>query len=96
MDKAKTRWNLVLGALALCLAPAMAQQPQPPQIKLLSPAECAMIEKHPATGDYIVKGTITIGSMTFSDGNIPANGIRLQGVDAFDVITRSCLAGKGT
>jgi hypothetical protein len=83
-------------AWMITLAPAMAQQPEPAQIKLLSPAECPMIVKRPATGDYMVNGTITIGGMTFSNGNIPPNGIRLQGADPFDVITRSCFAGKGT
>jgi hypothetical protein len=38
--------------------PVIAKQPPSPPIKMLSPTECALIEKRPA-GDYMVNGTIT-------------------------------------
>ena len=76
-------------------AQVMAQQQPIPKIQMLSPTECTVISKRPA-GDYMVNGTIKVGSMTISNSNVVRGGINYGGVDPFDIITRSCFSGKST
>ena len=80
-------------AIALVAGFSMAQQ-QPPPIKMLSPEECALIVRQP-NGEYVVNGTLKFGNMTISNGNVQKGGMVFGGVDPFDVITRSCFAGRG-
>jgi hypothetical protein len=84
---------LFLTILLSAVTPCIAQQQSPPQIKMLSPSECAVIEKRPI-GDYMVNGTINIGNITISNSNVSRDGINYGGIDPFDVITRSCFNGK--
>ncbi|MBW7970272.1 hypothetical protein [Bradyrhizobium sp. BR 10289] len=84
----------IVSLLALAsFAPVIAQQQVSPPVKMLSPAECALIERRPA-GDYMVNGTITIGGLTVTNSNVPRNGINLGGIDPFEIITRSCFVGR--
>lgn len=81
--------------LLMEIVPAGAQNAAPPAVKLLSPAECANIQKL-SENDYFITQPVTIGGMTISQSNVPKNGINYGGIDPFDVITRSCFTGKNT
>jgi hypothetical protein len=81
--------------LALFSFSATAQERKSPDVKLLTPAECAMITKRPQ-GDFYVTGPIKIGSLTISNQNVPKHGFVMDGIDNYDVIERSCFDGKPT
>jgi hypothetical protein len=89
------RVALMVSALIIAPTVAQAQQGKPPEVKLLTPAECSQITKRPQ-GDFFVKGPITIGGMTIKDSNVPPHGIVINGIDNFDVIQRSCFSGRPT
>jgi hypothetical protein len=72
---------------------AAAEQQKPPSVKMLAPAECALITKR-SDDEFYVKGPITIGSVTLTDSSISRKGIIVNDVDNFDVINRSCFNGK--
>ena len=74
---------------------AYAQTNNSPDIKLLSPVECAAITKR-SNNEFYVEGSVVIGGMTISKSNVPRNGIIFNGVDPFDVINRSCFRGNST
>jgi hypothetical protein len=85
----------IISALIVAPTIAQAQQQKPPEVKLLTPAECSQITKRPQ-GDFFVKGPITIGGMTISNSNVPPHGLIQNGIDNFDVIQRSCFSGRPT
>jgi hypothetical protein len=77
------------------LASYAQDKKEQPQVKLLTPAECAKITRR-STDEYYLEGPIKIGVLTMERSSISRNGIDLSGVGAFEVITRSCYAGKPT
>ena len=93
MKQGNMRVAFMVSALIIAPAAAQAQAPKPPEVKLLTPAECSQITKRPQ-GDFLVKGSVTIGGMTISDSNVPPHGIVMNGIDNFDVIQRSCFNGR--
>jgi hypothetical protein len=87
-------WLIVACATSLWPFFADAQEKKDaPQVKLLTPAECAKITRR-STDEYYVEGPITIGILTMERSSISRDDIDLSGVGAFEVITRSCYAGK--
>lgn len=76
-----------------CLA--AAEEQKAPSIRLLTPAECALITKR-SDNEFYVKGSVTIGSVTMTDSTVGKNGIIINDVDNFEIINRSCFKGKPT
>jgi hypothetical protein len=72
--------------------PTAAQTAKPPEIKFLSPAECATITKR-SDNEFYVVGPVILGGMTIAKSTVTRNGISFNGVDPFDVINRSCFRG---
>jgi hypothetical protein len=84
----------ILVFLAIILASnAQAEQPKPPEVRLLTPAECSQITRRPQ-GEFMVKGSLTIGQLTIEDSNVFPNGLVINGIDFFEVIRRSCFSGR--
>jgi hypothetical protein len=83
---------LVFGVFA---SGAVAQQSNSPGARMLTPAECSLITKG-SQGDFIVKGPVMIGGIKFENQSIPPHGVRINGIDSFDVIQRSCFNGRPT
>lgn len=82
-----------LTVVSISSGSVLAQTSKPPEIKLLSPAECTEIVKR-SDNEFYINGKVVIGGMTISQSNVPRNGISYGGVDPFDVINRSCFSGK--
>jgi hypothetical protein len=72
---------------------ANAQERKAPEMKMLTPAECALITKR-SDNEFYIKGPVTIGGMTFAESSLTRKGIVNKGVDNFDVVNRSCFNGK--
>ena len=88
--------TLLAGATVLVsLSAASAQGLRKDDIKPLSPAECALIEKR-TDQEYYITGPVTIGRATIKNSSVLKGGIVMNGVDNFDVINRSCFSGKPT
>jgi hypothetical protein len=92
--------QFVIGMCAIastaCLTTVGAQERKaPPEIKMLSPEECALISKR-SENDYYVKGPVTIGGITIEKSNLTRKGVIFNGDDHFEVIQRSCFGGKRT
>jgi hypothetical protein len=79
-------WPLLAGA---------QEKTDEPHVKLLTPAECANITRR-SPDEYYIDGSVTIGVSIWTRSSISRNGMVMNGVDMFDVITRSCYAGKTT
>jgi hypothetical protein len=84
---------LIVAALAGNAVSLAAEQQKTPEIKMLTPAECALITKR-SDNEFYVKGPVVIGGITMTESSLSKNGIILNGVDNFDVINRSCFNGK--
>ena len=89
--------DVVLGVCAItfttCVTPAGAQERKsPPEIKMLTPEECALITKR-SENDYYVKGPVTIGGITIEKSNLTRKGVIFNGVNHFEIIQRSCFGG---
>jgi hypothetical protein len=84
----------LVASMLLFSAFANAQEREgPPEIKLLTPAECAMVSKR-SENDFYIKGPLTIGNTTYESSIVSRNGVSFGGVDHFEVISRSCFQGK--
>ena len=70
-----------------------AEEQKAPTVKMLTPAECALITKR-SDNEFYVKGPVTIGGITMTDCSVGKNGIIFNDVDNFDVINRSCFQGR--
>ena len=70
-----------------------AEEQKAPVVKMLTPAECALITKR-SDNEFYVKGPVTIGGITMTDSSVGKNGIIFNDVDNFDVINRSCFQGR--
>ena len=90
----------------LCLMIAMAatfwplaadtqERKEQPPVKLLTPADCANITKR-SVDEYYIDGPVSIGDSTWSQSSVFRRGMIMSDIDVFDVITRSCYAGKST
>jgi hypothetical protein len=77
----------------LSCAGASAQERKTPEVKMLTPAECALITKR-SDNEFFIKGPVTIGVSTFEESSVSPNGVNYNGIDNFDVINRSCFNGK--
>jgi hypothetical protein len=85
-----TAFSLVI----IVFAGANAQeQKAPPTVRVLTPAECALITKRSDT-EFFIKGPVTIGDITFEESTLTRTGTVNNGIDEFDVIDRSCFKGK--
>ena len=83
-------------AVNCCALPALAQQrPAPADVKMLTPAECALIDKR-SENEFYIRGPVIIGGVKIWDQEIKRRGISVNGVDNFDVVQRSCFMGKST
>ncbi len=80
-------------ASLLLISSALAQVSSVPASKLLPPQECANVSKAP-DGTYIIHGAIHVGGATIGNDRVPPNGIKLGGLNVFDLITQSCFSGK--
>jgi hypothetical protein len=84
---------LIVAALAGNAVSLAAEPQKAPEIKMLTPTECALITKR-SDNEFYVKGPVVIGGITMTESSLSKNGIILNGVDNFDVINRSCFNGK--
>jgi hypothetical protein len=90
--------QLVIGmcAIASWLTTAVAHERKaPPEIKMLTAEECALIIKR-SENDYYVRGPVTIGGITIEKSNLTRKGVIFNGANHFDIIQRSCFGGERT
>jgi hypothetical protein len=86
-----TKVQIILFAMLLGAGAAFAQTSIP--VKMLTPAECALISKRSET-EFFVKGPVKIGGLRMTGVPVTPGAATATGVDTFDVISRSCFNGK--
>jgi hypothetical protein len=72
---------------------AFAQERKVPEIKMLAPADCDLIEKR-SENEFYIRGPVTLGGLTMINQSLARRGVISNGVDYFDIIQRSCYAGR--
>jgi hypothetical protein len=84
---------LALQLLMLVATAAGGQERKGPDVKTLTPAECALITKR-SDNEFYVKGPVTIGVATVTESDLRPGGVIINGVDNFAVVQRSCFSAK--